>query len=423
MDPDGSLLAFRRLSANLGESPWFLRMLRDSSGAAERLALALSTSKLATAMLEIIPEAASWFESPEKLEQQTLEELLLESDALLSRQENIDDYGKAVRAIRRRETLRIALAELVAGSGYEKSSVGLSVISQWYLSSLTNGALKFLEHDAKSVGELVDVGLVAMGRFGGEELGFGSDADLMVVYKPKGSTSGDLAQSLTEQVVSSVRIQATDPLLEFEIDLGLRPEGKNGPIARSLSSYENYYARWGDIWENQALLRARMFFGSNELKLEFAELIDKYRYPETLTESAVIEIRRIKARVENERLPFGADPARHLKLGRGSLSDVEWLIQLLQLKHGKNKPAIRTARTLEALSELVAEGLLQSQDAEVLKESWLLASRIRSAIYLWSGKRSDLLPNDRRQLEAIARLLHYPHGSASALEDLSLIHI
>jgi glutamate-ammonia-ligase adenylyltransferase len=136
-----------------------------------------------------------------------------------------------------------------------------------------------------------------------------------------------------------------------------------------------------------------------------------------LPESSIIEIRRIKARVENERLPFGADPLRHLKLGRGSLSDIEWLIQLLQLKHGGKHPSIRTASTLKALSALVTENLLDAHDARVLQESWLLTSRIRSAIYLWSGKRSDLLPKDRKQLEAIARLLGYQKGSATVLEE------
>jgi glutamate-ammonia-ligase adenylyltransferase len=256
-----------------------------------------------------------------------------------------------------------------------------------------------------------------MGRFGGQELGFGSDADLIFVYSPRSNIAGDLAQKAAERLISELHRVVTDPQLEFEIDMELRPEGRNGTVARSIDSYEAYYSRWGDIWENQALLRARVIFGSDELMLRFNGVIDKYRYPGQLDQKSVIEIRRIKARMENERLPQGADPKRHLKLGRGSLSDIEWLVQLLQLKFGNQFPSIRTPQTLKAIEELVKCQLLEPSDATVLSQAWTFVSRVRSAGVLWSNKRSDVLPTDRRQLEGIARILEYPRGSASALEE------
>jgi glutamate-ammonia-ligase adenylyltransferase len=209
----------------------------------------------------------------------------------------------------------------------------------------------------------------------------------------------------------------TDQVLEFELDLDLRPEGKNGPVARSIESYAAYYERWSNTWEAQALTRARPIAGSAELRNEFLNLINKYRYPSEMSESAAKEIRRIKARVETERLPLGADPKRHLKLGRGSLSDVEWLVQLFQMQFGNEHPAIRTPKTLEALDAMVAEGLIAEHDARVLSEAWLLASRLRSASVLWANKRIDVLPTDRRSLEGMARILEYPRGSATQLED------
>ncbi|NBS61721.1 MAG: bifunctional glutamine-synthetase adenylyltransferase/deadenyltransferase, partial [Microbacteriaceae bacterium] len=132
------------------------------------------------------------------------------------------------------------------------------------------------------------------------------------------------------------------------------------------------------------------------------------RYPEEFTTQSIIEIRRIKARVESERLPQGADPKRHLKLGRGSLSDIEWLVQLVQLKHGNAHPGIRTPQTLAALAACVEAKLIEAHDARVLEEAWLV---------LWSNKRSDVLPLDRKQLEGMARILEYPRGSASKLEE------
>jgi len=416
-DPDAALLAFRRLSENLGESHWYLRMLRDSSGAAQRLSTALSNSRLATMLLELIPEGAAWFDDVDELRVQSFESLVSQAESLSIRHPELDDFAKSIRHIRRKETLRLALGAVVGELDISGVAKGLSELNEFYLSSLTQKIVSEVSYQDQNLSELVDFGIVAMGRFGGEELGFGSDVDLMFVYSPCSAVSVELAQKAAERVISELHRVVIDPQLEFEIDIELRPEGKNGTVARSIDSYEAYYSRWGDIWENQALLRARMIFGSDELVLRFNEVIDKYRYPKQLDQKSVIEIRRIKARMENERLPQGADPKRHLKLGRGSLSDIEWLVQLLQLKFGNEFPSIRTPQTLKAIDELVKCQLLEQSDATVISQAWIFVSRVRSAGVLWSNKRSDVLSTDRRQLEGMARILEYPRGSAAALEE------
>jgi glutamate-ammonia-ligase adenylyltransferase len=418
-DPDSALLAFRRLSENLGESHWYLRMLRDSSGAAERLSIALSNSRLATSLLELIPEGAAWFEDPDSLKPTSLEDLNAQSSALANRHSNLDDFSKAVRHIRRRETLRLALGAVVGELTILEIANGLSDLTEWYLSTLTSAVKLSIEQESTAS---IDFGIVAMGRFGGQELGFGSDADLMFVYRNDQDSDSERTQKQAERIISELHRLVTDPQLEFQIDMDLRPEGKNGSVARSIASYRAYYSRWGDIWENQALLRARVIYGSETLVTEFNEVIDKYRYPEELAEKSVVEIRRIKARIETERLPQGADPKRHLKLGRGSLSDIEWLVQLMQLKHGNEHPEIRTPRTLDALDALVSCDLMQEHEVKVLRDAWILTSRVRSSGVLWSNKVSDVLSLDRRQLEGMARILEYPRGSASTLEEDYLAH-
>jgi glutamate-ammonia-ligase adenylyltransferase len=141
------------------------------------------------------------------------------------------------------------------------------------------------------------------------------------------------------------------------------------------------------------------------------------RYPASIAEQAVREVKRIKARVENERLPQNADPARHLKLGRGSLSDVEWFVQLIQLQHAAAVPALRTTSTLDALQAAVEAGLVAADDAETLRAAWIFASRARSALTLWLDRTTDVLPVERTQLEGVARLMGYPPGSAAQLEQ------
>ena len=298
----------------------------------------------------------------------------------------------------------------------EQVARGLSDIAEEYLAAIAQAVIDLGGIATKAtISEQLDFGIVAMGRFGGRELGFGSDADIMYVFKPLSDV--DAATKLAERVVSEIKRLSADQVLEFDIDLDLRPEGKNGVVVRSIDSYRAYYDRWANTWESQALLRARPIFGSAELRSEFTELIDQHRYPTTLASNAVTEIRRIKARVETERLPQGADPKRHLKLGRGSLSDVEWLVQLYQLRFGAEHTAIQTPGTLEALAAMVTEGLMAEHEARVLTEAWRLASRVRSASVLWANKRTDVLPTDRRQLEGLSRILEYPAGSASRLEE------
>jgi glutamate-ammonia-ligase adenylyltransferase len=413
-DPDAALLAFRRLSEDLGDSHWYLRMLRDSSGAAKRMTQVFSTSRLATNLFEKMPEAAAWFDREDELEPETLEALSAQFEAIISRHEDPELAAASLRAIRRKETLRVAIGAALGTIDLERTSQGLSAITESYLVAIQEIATKFLIEKQGSLSH--ELAIVAMGRFGGAELGFGSDADLMFVYRPLGEDVNK-AQAEAEILVSEIRRLSADQALEFELDLDLRPEGKNGPIVRSIDSYAAYYKRWAGTWESQALLRARLISGAPAIAKAFVELIDQYRYPEQIEQAAIVEIRRIKARVEVERLPQGADPKRHLKLGRGSISDVEWLVQLLQLKHASTYPQIQTPHTLPALEQMEACGLISNSDARVLKEAWVISSSIRSSAMLYLNKRTDVLPLDRAQLEGIARLTGYPRGGASSLEQ------
>jgi glutamate-ammonia-ligase adenylyltransferase len=262
----------------------------------------------------------------------------------------------------------------------------------------------------------IEFAVIGMGRFGGAELGFGSDADVMYVYRP-GRLEGEAANDRARFIVRELGRLTEDNTLPLDLDNGLRPEGKNGVVTRSLDSYTAYYRRWSLTWEAQALLRARGVAGDPGLQRDFEAVADTVRYPRELTEQDVREVKRIKARVENERLPQGADPRRHLKLGRGSISDVEWFVQLLQLQHAAQLPALRTTSTMVALHEATVAGLVDETDAETLRAAWIFASRARSAITLWTNKTSDVLPADRAQLEGIARVMEYPPGSANRLEE------
>ncbi len=407
-DPDYGLLAFRRLSDDLGETYWFLRMLRDSSGAAQRLTSVLTSSRYVGGLFERIPEGAAWLENEDELRPRPLEALLDEAQATVDRHDgDVEAAAKALRAARRREVLRLALAGILDVITVEQLGRALSDVT----TTLLTGVLSLVHR----YGDGIEFAIVAMGRYGGAELGFGSDADVMYVYRDAGA--GEHAQARAEHIVHELKRLTDDLRLPLDLDIDLRPEGRNGAIVRSLDSYRAYYERWSLTWEAQALLRARAVAGEQALMADFTALADTVRYPASLAEADAREVRRIKARVEAERLPQAADPARHLKLGRGSLSDVEWFVQLLQLQHAAAVPALATTSTLDALTAAVDAHLVQSADAERLRAAWIIASRARSALTLWSAKTSDVLPVDRPQLEGVARIMGYPAGGASRLEE------
>ncbi len=413
VDPDYGLLAFRRISERLGTTPWFLRMLRDSSAAAESLTKVLSGSRYIGELMEWIPESVAWLDADDSLRPKTGESLQREARAIQTRHATVDDAMRAVRALRRRELLRTAMGGLLGVLTIDEVARSLTTITEVTIQAALRAVRREVVPDED---DALDFSIIGMGRFGGAELGFGSDADVLYVYDANG-VDPQRAEQLSRTLVSELRRLSEDPKVPLDLDADLRPEGRNGPLVRSLDAYAEYYRRWSVSWEAQALLRARGVAGSVKLIRRFTALADEIRYPASVDPQAVREIKRIKARVEGERLPQGVDPRRHLKLGPGSLSDVEWLVQLIQLQHAHDVDGLRTTSTTDALAAAAEAGLVPAAAAARLQEAWRLASRLRSANTILTGHTSDVLPGDRRQLDGIGRILGLPPGSATRVEE------
>jgi len=423
-DPDAGLLAFRRLSEELGTTHWYLKLLRDSAAAGQRLATVLSTSRYVADALMRSPESVRWLADDDELEPRTRERLAAEADAVLTRADEPTVAIGLMRGLRRRELARTAAAgvlQVVTGIRASESLTDAADV-------VVGGALRIAEWEVRRERGLAEnptrLLIVAMGRFGGREMGYSSDADVMFVHDPVPGADLVLAQEFAVAVASQVRalLSAVGPEPALAVDADLRPEGRNGPLARSFDAYAEYYERWSSPWESQALLRARPVAGDAALGERFVALVAPLRYPEGGLEAGVVrEVRRIKARVEAERLPRGVDPTRHLKLGRGGISDVEWTAQLLQLQHGAQVPALRTTATIAALDAARDAGLLEADDRAALVASWNLASWLRDANVLWTGRaegaHADVLPHDRQALAGLARVLGYPAGSGGDLEE------
>ncbi|PRH77020.1 bifunctional glutamine-synthetase adenylyltransferase/deadenyltransferase [Streptomyces solincola] len=428
-DPDAGLLNFRKVSDALGKTPWYLRLLRDEGAAAENLARVLSAGRLAPDLLMRAPEAVAILGAPEGLRPRDRAQLEPEVLAAVGRAEDAEVAVAVVRGVRRRELFRTTAADIIGSYGTEDSPaeadpgalvdrVGQAVTD--LTAATIAGALRAAVRTQWGDTLPTRFTVIGMGRFGGHELGYGSDADVLFVHEPREGVDEQEAARAANAVVAEMRrllqLPTADPPLLIDADL--RPEGRSGPLVRTLASYAAYYRRWSLGWEAQALLRAEPMAGDQELGRRFLDLADPLRYPKAgLDEAAVREIRRLKARMENERLPRGADPALHTKLGRGGLSDVEWTVQLLQMLHGHELPALRTTRTRRALAAAADAGLVTEADARTLDDAWVLATRVRNGVMLVRGRAGDTFPSDSRELGAVARYLGYGPGHAGEMLD------
>jgi glutamate-ammonia-ligase adenylyltransferase len=423
-EPDRGLLAYRQVSDSLRRTPWFLRLLRDEGPVALRLARLLGLSRYVTDLLARDPEALRLIADDAELVPRSRESLVEGFSAAVDRHGFVGAAGwrggagaavQAVRALRRRELFRVACADLLSAApdGHPPpSTVDFSAVGQ-ALSDITDAtlgaALRAAESRARPRG--MPFAIIGMGRLGGSELSYSSDADVLFVYEPPPGLAEDSASGSAHEIAEELRrlLSAPSPEPPLGIDVDLRPEGRQGPLVRSLAAYERYYAEWSHTWEAQALLRARFVAGDADLGARFLAVADRVRYPEGgLTAEQIVEIRRIKARVDTERLPRGADPATHAKLGLGGLADVEWAVQLLQLRHGFRVPGLRTPRTLDALTAARDAGLVSTMDATWLARGWSMATRVRNALMLVRGRPSDQLPRQGAELAGVARAVGRP---------------
>ncbi len=408
-NPDHGLLAFRQISEALGSTPWYLRALRDEGAVAQRLARIVSGSRYAVDLLRRAPQQVELLTSDEQITVPARSETSAAMSSALARHSDPAAALEAVQALRRRELLRVVMADLLGETAPETVGLALSEIA-----SATCEAL--LELARREVPQAPPVGVVACGSWGGSEMSYGSDLDAMLVIDDHDDPEAQRQAVTVATRLRSLLKQGGDVAITLDPDL--RPEGRNGPLVRTLGSYQAYYQRWSATWEAQALLRASAAAGDQDLARRLLAAVDPLRYPAGgLGPQQVVEIRRLKARVETERVPRGVDPKRHLKLGPGGLSDVEWTVQLLQLQHGHEVAGLRTPRTLPALAAAVTAGLVCEPDADALRAAWLLAGRIRNGAMLVRGKPSDQVPTDVRELGQVAQSLGYGRRGASHLME------
>jgi [glutamine synthetase] adenylyltransferase / [glutamine synthetase]-adenylyl-L-tyrosine phosphorylase len=404
-DPDLGLLCLRNLAGDRERAAILARTFRDSPEAARQLCTLIGTSRLAADILKREPDLVARLPFPERLATAPKPELVAKASLVTGLKDDEAERQAALLRWKERHLLGVMARDVLGHAGVE--TVGHDV---------TSIAEAVLEEALAGLRPQVPFAVVALGRFGGAELSYGSDLDVIFVYeadKPSGHEEGLRIASGIRRVVQG----ATPATRLWPVDVDLRPEGKQGPLARSVEGYRTYFERWALAWERQAMLRARPVAGDPAVAAAFMGLLGPFVWGPGLSADDQREIRRIKARIERERVPAGEDAQFHLKLGRGSLSDVEWTVQLLQLIHGADDPALRTASTVDGLARLAARRHLDAADAEALELAYRFCERARNLRYLLTGAPGDSLPTDGAEAERLARLMGYTHRPVTQLRD------
>lgn len=400
--PDAGLFHFLRLGEALEGRLDALGALRDNPPGIAFLAKLLGSGRLLGEVLAQVPEELASIADPDGPGPvKDRERLVREANASLEWRDP-EDKLDGLRRFKRREMLRVAVADLGDSADQEAIGIGLADLADACLEA----ALRDLSFPFAVIG---------MGKLGGRELSYSSDIDVMFVH------DGDpgAAETLAEDLMKAIG-EVTPEGQAFRIDPGLRPEGKQGPLARSLAGFAEYYERWSEPWEHQALTKARMVAGDPGLGERFLELSRPVAFPERLPAEALAQVRHLKARMERERIPRGTDARRHLKLGPGGLSDIEFALQLLQLQHGSEHPALQSQHTLDVLRAARDHDLIDPGTAEIFEDAYRFFARLRNRYFMLVGRPRDTLTTKPEELEALGVAMGFEHQPRQELEEVYL---
>src|SRR5881394_3304461 len=326
----------------------------------------------------------------------------------------------ALRFWKGREMTRVAVRELANVAPLEETTGELSHIAEICIRRvLEHWDIEFRKRHGSPTAEFV---ILALGKLGGGELNHSSDVDLLFLYGEEGELTPRISyheffNRLGKRILETFSTPHPAGSL-FRVDLRLRPEGSAGPLARSLESMENYYAGFGETWERIALIKARGIAGSRELAYDFLRLHQPFIYPKTSTPDLLDEIAKIKHRIERDIV--GAEKLeRDVKLGRGGIRDIEFIVQTLQLIHGARHPFLQEPNMLKALRALRELDLLASQEVLALDNAYRFLRRVEHRLQIEAEQQTHTVPDEPEALQRLARSLRFSSANdfAAALHN------
>jgi glutamate-ammonia-ligase adenylyltransferase len=410
-DPDLALTTFERFVGGVAARTTFMRLLAETPGLVHRLVRLFGTSEFLSATLLRQPELLETFLAPEPTARRGREPLIQELRRAVDAAESGSARLDALRRLKKAEELRVGLADILGQSDVTDTQRALTYLAE----ACVAVALEMAQQDLATrfgVPDPPGFGIVGMGKLGGMELGYGSDLDVLFVYRGDGHTSGPERISHPEYFskladrVSKILTSITQEGAAYRVDARLRPGGQKGEVAQSLQGFENYLARQADLWERQAYIKARPIAGDAGLGEAFVSLAQRFVYEGPEVADLAERTLAMRQRIEHERAGTGGK-ATHVKLGSGGILEIEFLAQYLQLRHGRAHPALRTPSTLAALSGLGAAGLLPAAAVSTLEESYRFLRRVETRLRIVADLSVNTLPSAPAKLEKLAKRMGY----------------
>jgi glutamate-ammonia-ligase adenylyltransferase len=421
-DPDLALTTFERFIATVAARESFITLLAEAQGLLELLVRLFGTSEFLSATLLHHPDLLDALLTPEPAARHGRERVAADLQRALAEAAGGSARLDALRRVKKAEELRIGLQDILDQVDPMDTHLALTRLAEACLET----ALQMAERDLGERFGMPDppgFAIIGLGKLGGLELGYASDLDVVYVYRQEGTTTGPERLTHTEYFskladrIGKILTSITQEGSAYRVDTRLRPGGQKGELALPLAAFETHFTRLAELWERQAYIKARPVAGDPHLSRAFAEQTRRFVYDAQELPDLAARIQAMRHRMEVERART-ADKGAHVKLGSGGIVDIEFLVQYLQLTHGRIRRHLHTPNTLEALRLLAREDLLSRADADVLEESYRFLRRVENRLRIVADLSVNSLPAAPAKLEKLARRMGYrPRPEAGAREQ------
>lgn len=435
---DMALHNFERFSEKISDKDYLYTKLSESPSLFEALVFLFSGSQILTDALLREPSHVDWLSRPETLENSKSKDMLMRDFFEMAGEEfQSKNIFSALRRFKKREYIRIGLRDLLGRVDLKETVEDISNLADVCLQAAYEHADRELRkkyggpvyQDANGEWKESEFAILGMGKLGGCELNYSSDIDLIYIYtSSQGETrkandnDPDIISISNHEYFCKLALEISKSLNEitadgnvFRVDLELRPEGKSGEIVNSLASCEIYYQSWGRTWERQALIKARVSAGSENLGKEFFEMIEPFIYRRSLDFEAIEEIKSMKHKI-NKSLK-GKHSKGNIKLGFGGIREVEFFVQAYQLLLGGRDKSLRVRDSLGAMKMLCEKNILTAEDHDRLREAYIFLRNLENRVQITFGLQTYLLPDNETDLAVLARKMRVEGSSQKSLAD------
>jgi len=418
-DPDMALSNLERFLMAIGSRSSYYALLAENRETAKLLVSLFGMSEFLSKILINHPELLDSLVSRSYVSTlKTKEQMKSDLHNLLEQSDYFEDQLDWLRRYRNEEFLRIGLNDIHGKLGQTEITTQLSLVGEVCLETAYAMSIKELgrfgipRYQEDGEEKQANLAIIAMGKLGGGDLNYHSDLDIIFVYDHQGYTDGEKQISnheyfakLAQKIISVLTMQTREGYA-YKIDTRLRPSGNAGPLVTSLESFLEYHRKEAQIWERQAMTKARIVLGGERLSLQLKDIIRHTVYGASIDEEGRREIRRLRMRMETE-LAKETSGSYNIKTGRGGMVDVEFAVQYLQLKYGHDNPEIRAVNTITALKFIRSSALLPVDDVEIFLNGYKFLRKLENRLRIIHDYSVNDLSGPKNYINKLARRLGY----------------